>query len=177
MRLVHTFVAEVLGELVDSGKTAHDEALEVQFIGNTHIHIHIQGVVVGDERTGRGTTGDGLQDGGFHLQAAGLVEALPHRVHNLGALEEHFLHLRIHHQVYVALAVTQLRIFEAVVHGAVGIRLHDGKNTQGLAQHGEFLGVNGQLARLGEEGKALDTHEVSDVQELFEHGVIQGFVL
>ncbi len=132
--------------------------------------------MVGDERTGRGTTGDGLQDGGFHLQAAGFVEALAHGVHNLGALEEHILHLGVHHQVYIALTVAELRVFEAVVHGAVGIRFHDGKYAQGLAQNGKFLGVNGELARLSEEGEALDTHEVSNVQELLEHGVVQGFI-
>ena len=63
------------------------------------------------------------------------------------------------------------------MHGAVGIRLHDGQHAEGLAQHGEFLGVDGQLARLGEEGKALDSHEVADIQQLLEHRIVERLVL
>ena len=94
----------------------------------------------------------------------------------MGALDEGFLHLRVHYQVYVALAVAELRILEAVVYGTVGIRLHDGQHAQGLAQDGEFLGVDGELAGLGVEGKALDTHDITDVQQLLEHSVVQGLV-
>ena len=37
--------------------------------------------------------------------------------------------------------------------------------------------MDGELARLGDEGETLDPHEVADVQEFLEDGVVQGLVL
>ena len=61
--------------------------------------------------------------------------------------------------------------------GTVGIGLDDGEDAEGFGQDSEFLRVDGQLARLGDEGEALDTHDVADVQQFLEYGVVQGFVL
>ena len=52
MSLVHAFVTEVLAHLIDTLETTYDEALQVELSGNTHIHILIERIEVGDERTG-----------------------------------------------------------------------------------------------------------------------------
>ena len=52
MVTVHTLVAEVLTDLIDTFETTHDEALQVEFGGDTHIHILIEGIEMRDERTG-----------------------------------------------------------------------------------------------------------------------------
>ena len=177
MRLVHALVAEVLRELVHPEEAAHDEALEVQLVGNPEVHVHIQRIVVRDERTGRRAARDGLQDRGLHLQAAGLVEVTAHRGDDLRPLDEGLLHLRVHHEVHVPLAVAEFRIGETVMDGTVGIGLDDGKDAEGLGKDREFLRVDGQLARLGDEGEALDAHDVADVQQFLEYGIIKGLVL
>ena len=170
--LVHALVAEVLRELVHAREAAHDEALQVQLVRDAEIHVHVQRVVVRDERARGRAARDGLQDRGFHLQAAGLVEVAAHRGDDLRPLDEGLLHLRVHHEVHVPLAVAELRILEAVVHRAVGIGFHDGEDTEGLGQDGKLFRMDGKLARLGNEGETLDADDVADVQQLLEYGII-----
>ena len=73
--------------------------------------------------------------------------------------------------------LTQLRIGEAVIDIAICVRLDDRKDPQGLAEHGEFLGVDTQLAGLGNEGESLDTDYVADVEELLPDGIVHRLVL
>ena len=76
MVAVHTLVAEVLANLIDTLETAHDEALQIQFGGDTHIHILIEGIEMGDKRTGRSASCNHLQGRGLYLSVASLVEHL-----------------------------------------------------------------------------------------------------
>ena len=96
---------------------------------------------------------------------------------DLRPLDEGFLHLRVHHEVHIPLAVAELRIGKAVMDGAVGVGLDDGEDAEGLGKDREFLRVDGELARLGDEGEALDAHDVADVQEFLEDGVVHRLVL
>ena len=174
--LVHTLVAEVLGELIDTVVATHDQSLEVELVGDSHIEVDVQGVVVGDERTGRGASRDGLKDRGLDLKAAGGVEIFPHRGDDLRPLDEHVLYLRVHDEVNVPLAVAQLGIGEGVIDNAVNL-LHDRKNPQRLAQNGKFLCVNTELSGLGDEGEALDADDVADVKQFLPDGVVHRLVL
>ena len=177
MGLVHAFVAEVFSELINPVVAAHDKSFEVKLIGDTHVQGNIQRVVVGDERTGRRAARNRLQDGRFHLQAAGCVEVFAHGGDDLRPFDEHLFHLRVHNQVHIPLAVAQFRIGKAVVDGSVRIGLHDGQHAQRFAQQHQLAGVNAQLPGLGDEGKAFDADDVTDVQQLLEHGVVQGLIL
>ena len=174
--LVHTLVAEVLGELIDTVVATHDQSLEVELVGDSHIEVDVQGVVVGDERTGRGASRDGLKDRGLDLKAAGGVEIFPHRGDDLRPLDEHVPYLRVDDEVNVPLAVAELRIGEGVIDNAVHL-LHDRENLQGLAQDGEFLGMDAELAGLGDEGESLDADDVTDVKEFLPDSVVHCLVL
>ena len=61
------------------------------------------------------------------------------------------------------------------MHLAVGL-LDDGKHLERFAEHGQFLGMDGQLAGLGNEGKTLDAHDVADVEEFLEYGIVHRLV-
>ena len=174
--LVHALVAEVLREFVHSAEAAHDEALEVEFVRNTQIQRNIQRVMMGDEGAGGGSTGDALEDRCLNLEAAGLIEVLAHGGDDLRTLDEGVLHLRIDNEVDIALTVAHFGIGESVVHHSVDF-LHDGKHAQRLAEQGKFLGMDAELAGLGDEGVALDSHHVTDVEEFLPHGVVHGLVL
>ena len=115
MGLVHTFVAEVLAHFVDALETAYDEALQVELGGNTHVHVLIQCIEVGDERTCRSTTGNVLQDGGVDLSVAGIVENTTQGTDDGGTLQESIFDALVDHQVDITLAITELRIVELVV--------------------------------------------------------------
>ena len=63
----------------------------------------------------RGAAVDGLQNGRFHLQIAFSTQVLPDGVDQFAPLDKYLAHLRIHDQVYVALAVAQFGVGEGVV--------------------------------------------------------------
>ena len=173
---VHTLVAEVLANLVHALKAAHNQALEIQLGGDAHVHRDVQRVEVGDERPCRGTTGDSLQRRGFNLGVAGIIEHLAHGLHDLGALQEGLFHAGVDHQVDIALAVTQFGILKGVVGHAV-LHLDHGQRLERLAQQFERLGMDADFARLGAEHKSLHTDEVTHVEQLLEHRVIQVLIL
>ena len=119
MGLVHTLVAEVLRELIHSVVAAYDKPLKVKLVGDTKIKRNVKRIVMGNERAGRSSSGDALEDRGLNLEAACLVEVLAHSSDNLSPLDEGLLHLRVHDKVYVALAVAKLGIGEGIEHLAV----------------------------------------------------------
>ena len=49
---VHTLVAEVLADFINTLETTYDEALQIELGSDTHIHILIECVEVGDEWAG-----------------------------------------------------------------------------------------------------------------------------
>ena len=127
--------------------------------------------MVGDERTGSRTTGDGLQDGCLHLHISLGVEIFAHGVEHLAAFQEDVLHSVIHHQVHIALTVTELGVFEFVISHPVLV-LHDGKRLDALRQDGQLLCMHADFAHLGTEHEALDTDEVAQVEQTFEDSSI-----
>ena len=175
VRLVHAFVAEVLGEFVHTIVAAHNEALEVQLVSYPEVQGDVQRIVMGYEGACGSSSGDALEYGGLHFQAARGVEILTHGGYNLRPLDEHILYLRVHYEVHVALAVAQFGIGESVVNLALGFFDYR-KHAQRLAQESELLGVNAQLAGLGYECKPFDADDVANVQELLPHGVVHGLV-
>ena len=48
--VVHALVAEHSAHLVDFVKTAHDEAFEIEFVRDTHVHRNVERIVMGHER-------------------------------------------------------------------------------------------------------------------------------
>ena len=172
MRAVHTFVAEVFAELINTVEATYDESLEVQLRSDAHIEVDIERVVVRDEGACCGTTRNGLQNGGLDLQAAMLVEEVAHGRDNLGTLYEDLAHLGIHHQIDITLAIAHLGVGQGVELLAI-LLLHDGQRTNRLREDGELLAVYRQLTRVGAEGKTLDTDEVTDIQQLFEDRVVE----
>ena len=141
MGAVHTLVAEVARELIHTVETTHDQTLQIKLVGDTEVEGHVEGVVMGDERTSRGATGDCLEHGGLHLKIAVRVEILAHGVIHLSALQEDFAHAGIDHKIDIAATVAHLGISEGVVGFSI-LHLHDGEGAEALAEHGEFLSVD-----------------------------------
>ena len=74
---VHALVAEDAADLIHPLQAADDEPLQVQLGGDAHVHVDVQGVVVGDEGAGGGAAGDGVQHGGLHLHVAPAIQEGP----------------------------------------------------------------------------------------------------
>ncbi len=169
---VHALVAEVLAELVHAVEAAHDQTLEIELAGDSHVEIYVERVVVRDERTRRRAARDGLQDGSLHLHVTARVEELAHGSHDLGALHEDLAHLRIHGQIDVTLAVAHFGVGQGVELLAV-LLLHDGQGSDRLRYDGQVAAVNRLLARVGDEREALHAHEVAYVEQLLEYRVVE----
>ena len=73
---VHALVAEDAADLINLVKAADNQTFQVQLQRDAQVHVHVQGVVVGDERPCSGAACDVVQDRGLHLQVAlGVEEA------------------------------------------------------------------------------------------------------
>ena len=173
---VHSLVAEVLAYLIDTFEATHDESLQVELSGDAHIHVLVEGIEVGDERTGRCTAGNGLQRRGLHFGITSLVEHTAHGADDGGALQESLLHTFVHHKVDIALAIAQLWVVELIV-GHTVLVFHDGQGLQGLREQGQFLGMDADLTGLCTEHETAHADEVANVEQLLEHGVVKLFVL
>ena len=158
---IHALVAEDAADLIHPLKAAHSEPLQVQLGGDAHIHVDVQGVVVGDEGPGGGAAGDGVEDRGLHLQVVPLVQIPAHMLDEGGADTEGTAHVLVHDQIHIALAVAHLLVGQAVEF--LGQRL------EGLGEKRHLVGLDGDLAPLGLKDLAFHAHDVADVG-LFELG-------
>ena len=129
--LVHTLVAEVLAHLVDTLEATYDEALQVKLSGDTHVHILVERIEVGDEWAGRSTTSDVLQNRSVHLRISGVVKNATQGADDGGTLQEGIFHTLVDYQVNIALTIAQLGVVELVVSHTVLV-FHDRQGLQSL---------------------------------------------
>ena len=173
---VHTLVAEVLADFINTLETTYDEALQVELGSDTHVHILVERIEVGDEWTGRSTTGNALKGRSLYLCITSVVEYAAQSAEHGSTLQEGFLYAIINDEVNVALAVTQLWIVELVVSHAILV-LHDREWLQALREQAQLLGMNRNLACLCTENETLYADEVTDVEKLLEYSIIKVLVL
>jgi hypothetical protein len=74
MGTVHTLITEVLAYLINALKSAYDKTLKIELGSDTAVEVYVKCVMVCDERTCAGTSGDGLQYGSLNLGVTGLIQ-------------------------------------------------------------------------------------------------------
>ena len=132
--------------------------------------------MVSDEWTGCSTTSNLLQDRRLHLRKTCLIKDLAHRAENGGTLQERVLHTIVDNQIDITLTVSQFWVFKCIKHLTI-LLLHHRQRLQALGQHGERLGMHTDLACLSTEDKTLHANEVTQIQQLLEHHIVQVLVL
>ena len=70
----NAFVAEHPGDLEHPLEATHGQALQVQLGSDPEVQLQVQGVVVGGERSGKGTARYGMEHRRLHLQEATLLQ-------------------------------------------------------------------------------------------------------
>ncbi len=155
---VDPFVPEIAVDLIDLFQAADDQALEVELRGDPEKEVHVQGVMMGDERPGHCPPGDGLHHRGFDLHVAAAVKIPPKPGNDRAPEAEHLADLGIHHQVQIAAPVAKLNVLEAVPL----LR----QRMEALGQEDERFAKHGQLARPGFKERALDRQPIADIQQL-----------
>ena len=107
-------VAEIAVQLVDALEAPDDQALEVQLGRDAQVHVHVERVVMRDERTGNRPAGDHLHHRRLDFHEVERLEEVPQVLHDAIAGAEHLAAFVVDDQVDVALAVTLLDVREAV---------------------------------------------------------------
>ena len=158
MLRVHALVAENTADLIHAVDASYDQPLERQLCGDTHIHINIQRVVVGHERTRRSPACDGVQHRRFHFHIAALIQVIAHMANKFGAHLKRLAHLRVDDQVHIALAVPRLAVLQAVE--------FFWQRQQALAQQYDLGDMHADFAHLRTEHKASDADDIADIKFL-----------
>lgn len=163
MSEIHALVPELTSHLVHTVKTTNHQHLEVQLRRHTQEHVHIQVIMMRDERLRRRTTRNRIQHRRLHRHKLPVVEPPPQVRVDLGPRDEDVARAVVHHQIEVALAEALLRVLEAVV--VVGNLVQAGGEEGDLdGADGELAGeVAGSLLGLGAgaRGEAADADDVA----------------
>ena len=155
---VHALVAEDAADLVHALETADDQALEVQLGRDAQVHIDVERIVMGDERTGSRAARDGVEARGLNLHKAAGIHEVADLAHDGGTLLKRVAHTRIYDQVNVALTIAHIGILQAVP--------LFGQRIEVLGEQGQLGDSDRDLALLGAENLALDADDVADVELL-----------
>jgi hypothetical protein len=120
------------------------------------VQVDVQGVVVRDERPGRGAASDGVQGRRLDFEIALLVQMVTDRADDLDALQGAVEGFRCVDQIEVTVAETVLHLLHAGP--LVWMRL------QRLAEEGQLLGENGRLALPALAIGPVHPEQVAEVQ-------------
>ncbi|SBM29952.1 Uncharacterised protein [Klebsiella oxytoca] len=161
-----TFVTEVTVDFEHALEAANHQTLQVQFRRDAQVHIQIQRVVMGDERTGGSATGDHLHHRGFHFHKA----AADHELADAGQdLRTHFKGVArfiVGDQIQVALTIARFLILQAVEF----VR----QRAQGFGQQAQLGAMDGEFTGLGFEQLTARRDDVPEVP-FFELLVVDAF--
>ncbi len=67
---INALIPEVAVELEHPLEAADDEALQIELRSDSHVHVDVERVVMGDERPGVSAARDGVHHGGLDLHEA-----------------------------------------------------------------------------------------------------------
>ena len=151
----HALVPEVAVDLVDAIETAHDEPLEIELRRDAQIQVHVERVVMRDERSCRSAAGNRLHHRRFDLDEPPRVEEVAQRLDDARAEQEHATRIGIDDEVDVSLAVPGLYVLEAVPF----LR----QRAQSLGEEAPFADADGELSRSRSEQFADGPDVVADV--------------
>ena len=156
------FVAEVAVDFEHLLEAADDQALQVKLGRDTQKLLHIERVVVGDERLGRGAAGDRMHHRCFDFHEAVTDHVIADRRDDGRTGAEGKARFLVHDQVDVTLAILHFLIGQAVEF----VR----QRAQRFGQQADFGSLHREFARLGLHQGAGDGNDVAQVPG-FEIGV------
>ena len=156
VREVHALVAELAADLKDALHAANDETLERELGGDAQVEVAVERVEVRHERTSVGAAEDGVHHRRLDLHVALGLHVAADEGDDLAALAEDVANLGVHDEVHVALTVADLAVGEAV-------KLL-GEGPQGLGEHRELRGRDGELAATRAHDGARGAQDVAEVE-------------
>ena len=146
-------VPEVSVDLEDAGKASHDQPLEIQLRGNPKVEIHAEGVVMGDERSSRGATGNRLHHRRLDFEEPLFDQKRANAGNDAASGCKNLMHRGIRDQVHVPLPVASLHVRQAMPLFR--------ERPKRFAQKRQLTHLDRELIRLGSEELSADADPVA----------------
>ena len=151
-------IAEVAVDLEHLLESADDEPLQVQLRRDAQVELHVERVVLGDERPCRGAAGDRMHHRRLDFEIAAAHEEIADALDDLRTLDEHVARGCVGDEVHIPLAVPLLLIGHAMEF----LR----QRPQRLREQADIRHPDRQLAGLGLEQMSRRTDDVAQVPVL-----------
>jgi hypothetical protein len=155
MRAVDPLIPKDAADFIDLFHAAHHQPLQMQLERDPQEQIHVERVVMRDERPRRCAAGDGVQHGRFDLGKAAPAERLPHRIDDPRAAEHFLQHAVVVDQVDVPLPQQHFDIF-----GPMKFLRGLG---QRLRQEGHLVDADRHFAGVRQLQMAVDADQIAEV--------------
>ena len=107
-------IPEVTIDLEHPFDSAHGQPLEVQLRRDAQEQLHVERVVMRDERPGQRAAGERLHHRRLDLEEAMAGEEVAHRGHRPAADFEHPAHVRVDDEIQIALPIADLHVLETM---------------------------------------------------------------
>ena len=153
----NAFIAIHTTQLINPFHATHQQPLQVQLKGDPHEQLHIERVVMRNERPRCRSTGNGMERGAFNLNELITGKRVANRLHNLRAIHESLKHTLVVGHVQVPHALPHFEVGEAFVL----LR----RWLQGLGEKMKLLYENGEFARVGAPQVAIDANDIAQIKQ------------
>ncbi len=155
---IDALVAEDPSDLINAVDSPNHAFLQVELGGDAEVEVFVQSVVVGDERTGRGSAEDRGKNRGFDFhESLGIAVMLDFADH-ARTEESHLSGIVVDDEVHIAVAEAVFGIGEPMELLRKGLKAFD--------DVGVFGRADGEFAGLGLHQRPLDPGDVPQVGEL-----------
>ena len=166
VKAVHSLIPEIFRKFIYPFISPHNQAFQVQFIGDPQIKGLIKGIVMGLERPGSCATIKGLQHGCFNLEIIFFIQEISHGIDEHCPLNESLSHRRIYDKVNIPLPVTMFRIRESIK-GVAFFLLYNRERSERLAKNPETLDIDRDFAHLRPENMTMNADDITNIEEFF----------
>lgn len=112
---INTLISELTAHFVDSIQSSNNKHLEIQFWGDTQKHVHVEIIVMCDERLGSGTTSNSIQHRSLHRHKVTVVKPAADVRIDLGSGDEDLSRVLVHHEIEISLSETLFRVLESIM--------------------------------------------------------------
>ena len=111
---VHSLIAKVFSNFINTINPSNNESLKVKFIGNPQIEFLIQCIMMGSKRAGICTTIKRLENWCFHLQKFQVIQITTQKTNDFGAFYKSIPNVRVNDQIQMSIAITVFLISKCV---------------------------------------------------------------
>lgn len=155
---IDLLVSELLSDFVNSVKSSDDQHLQVQFWSDSHEHIQLEIVVVGDEWLSSGPSYNHIHHWSFYFNEISIIEELSDELDDLGSGQEDISGIWIHDKIKISLSVSLFLVMESLVE--LGEHMEAGR------KEFQLDGENRDFSGVGERGGSFESSNISSLDKI-----------